>query len=458
MLNGERLAVLMAVLAYSRLRGAGDAVVFPEEAEQLSAEPSNGTRVWRPVTFDFVDAVVHAVNANKTRTVPPFTSQPGYGVAQTILACRELQTNASAKFARFAESQHSKYSYALAGYDLYRRSHGRARRLYDYILGVSGYWELRAAEQNTTLLSSACQGLPRRWRDARVINGVAAGRPFASLTATFGDLLVGATSFLLRQEGDGPAASFLWGQYQEAAAQAALEEVFSGSYLDGVLPADRNANPRVPFSLASADGAPSRPLSYAPQVVWHALTVDILAWGTGEGPAELERLVEEQGRRIVRMFVEQPGSRTGGGGAGELSLLNATRQMLAKAEAVAAVAAADIRRGSDLAGWAGVLESKLPAALAKAALAKAAMASGEAGGGDQAKRLQENVTAAVNRYWTSSGGKGSGRQMVVAPAPLLRAMCKFYASARADAAAAGYMFGAAGAAVGALSCHAPAGE
>ena len=507
MLHFRPLAVLVLISdACSRLHGGAP--------HHHLAEPINGTRVWRPATFDFVDAVVHSVTAEKTRTIPPFTSQRGYGVVQTTVACRELQADTSDKFARFAESQHAKYTFALASYDMYRRSHGKTRRLFDYILGVSGYWELRAGEQNTTLLSSACAGLPQRWRDAQVVEGVAAGRPFAALTATFGDLLIGATSFLLRHQRDDPAVAFLWGQYQEAEAQASLELVFSGAYLDGLLPSDRNADPRVPFSLvhspqAGPNGSTlaangSRALSYVPQVVWHALTVDILAYGSGANPEKLERQVEEQGRQYARLFEEEPpryghgggdsdstGSAAGGAGWPPLqpSLLNATRQMLAKAEAVVANTSAlesaapqhappivGYRHGSGLAGWVRALEDRdagLPAAVtaraprstshrpAAAAAATASGAGSEAGTVEEsAQRLQRNVTAAVDAYWTTSGGKRSGRQMEVAPTPVLREICRFYTAARDEAAAAGYtpgVEGRAGAPTGAatLSCTVP---
>ena len=235
----------------------------------------------------------------------------------------------------FARSQRLKYEVALIGHGLYREAEQAARssaagsaedqkfRFLNYILGLSGYWEIAAARHEDKLLTFACEGVVRDWRDGTVVG---ARKEFAALTSAMGDVLLGALTADFHRLGNTQTA-FLFGAYQEAGAQFGVENSVSGWFYDTSL------DPRGPIGWTSEPPYPlcehgetstepcvrsRQPQSYIPQMVWLTLPVDILLY-TGEPTAEnLE--VEERGRKYMEEFED--------GSGGRVSLLATTSEML----------------------------------------------------------------------------------------------------------------------------------
>ena len=232
-------------------------------------------------------------------------------------------------FRAFAESQRLKYQVALTGYDLYieaRRAAlnappdaeaSRKFRFVNYILGLSGYWEL-ASIKPKTLLTPACSGTVQNWREGSIVN---AGANFAPLTSAMGDVFLGLLTAHTHRV-IGTKAAFIWGAYQEALAQFGIETSGSAWFYTTKL------NPRGPIYWTGVSPKPlctsspcpkvTKAQSYIPQVVWLTLPIDILSYTADSTPQNV--LVEARGERYMKEFEVASTDRD--------SLLQSTHKML----------------------------------------------------------------------------------------------------------------------------------
>ena len=286
-------------------------------------------------TDGFVDALKVALDASPAQPQPPAT---GKSCDWSVTATPDAQ---NIQFLAFAGSQKLKYEVALIGYDVYYKARlaakgtsadseaSRKLRFLQYILGLSGYWEALAADHEKTLLSPACEGIVRNWREGNIVNARA---NFAPATSAMGDVLLG----LLTADIDrtlGTKAAFVWGAYQEALAQFGVEQSSSGWFYTTDL------DPRGPINWTSTLTAPmcrsgqacpsiTKAQSYIPQMVWLTLPVDILSY-TGDATKE-NLLIEARGKHYMEEFENEVGDQD--------SLLVATRNMLRIAQASQGVA------------------------------------------------------------------------------------------------------------------------
>ena len=227
----------------------------------------------------------------------------------------------SPQFQKFAKSQHLKYATTLASYEAYRAAREQARkspanhdkvtayRYMNYILGITGKWEFAAAAKHQ-LLTSWCRGLPQQWREGKAVIPPAPNN-FAASTSMVADLGIALVTAGLSRN---PRLSFYWGQLQEAYAQYSIENTAHSQWYF-----KSNLDVRGPFGWydSSSDSPDASPwqASWIPQMVWHALTVDILLYDGRPTQAQLE--VEQLGARYMRTF--------------ELKMLAPTRAMFALA-------------------------------------------------------------------------------------------------------------------------------
>lgn len=281
-------------------------------------------------TDGFVDALKKALEASPQEAQPPTSAK------SCDWSMMETPDPQNKNFIAFARSETLKYEVALIGYDLYYKARLAAKdapadskalarfRFLKYILGLSGYWEALASDYEKTLLSPACEGTVRNWREGKIVN---ARKNFASLTSAMGDVLLGILTADINRTLNTKAA-FIWGAYQEALAQFGIEESGSGFYYNTLL------DPRGPINWTSTIPEPLCPSgqpcpsitkqqSYIPQMVWLALPVDILLY-TG-GLTEENLLIEARGERYMEEFENDLGDQE--------SLLEATRNMLRIAQA-----------------------------------------------------------------------------------------------------------------------------
>jgi VCBS repeat-containing protein len=288
---------------------AGRKLSFPEYAARKPGWRTSPT----PYTYRFVDAMNRALRSQAFRKQPPHHRKDCRGWAD--------QPD-SPQFQKFANSQHLKYATTLASYDAYRAAREQARKSPDdhdkvtayrhmnYILGITGKWEFAAAAAEHRLLTSWCRGLPQQWREGKAVSPPAPNN-FAASTSMVADLGIGLVTAGLSQN---PRLSFYWGQFQEAGAQYSIEYTAHSQWYF-----KSNLDVRGPFgwydsSSESPDTSPWR-ASWIPQMVWHALTIDILLYDGRPTRAHLE--VEQLGMRYMRAF--------------ELKMLAPTRAMFALA-------------------------------------------------------------------------------------------------------------------------------
>jgi len=289
---------------------AGRKLAFPEHAARKPGWRTSPT----PYTYRFVDAMNRALRSQAFRKQPP----------QHRKDCPDWADQPdSPQFQKFAKSQHLKYATTLASYDIYRLAREQAQkspanhdkvtayRHMNYILGITGKWEFAAAAAEHRLLTSWCRGLPQQWREGKAVIPPAPNN-FAASTSMVADLGIGLVTAGLSRN---PRLSFYWGQFQEAGAQYSIEHTAHSQWYF-----NSNLDVRGPFgwydsSLKSPDASPWQ-ASWIPQMVWHALTVDILLYDGRPTRAHLE--VEQLGTRYMRAF--------------ELKMLTPTRAMFALAE------------------------------------------------------------------------------------------------------------------------------
>ena len=280
----------------------------------------------RPYTWNFVDALKAGAQKRVQDQGAP-SGQSGFDCSWSI------DRVAGPEEKHFACAMKLKYELALLAYDLYAAAQvahesdplDPGKNLFlrhmNYIVGLSGYWEIGVASLEKTVLAPACSGTVTEWRTAaRYIGGNKASVYFPALTSTMADVLLGLlTAFF--NETLGTEAALYWGAYQEAYAQASIETNMSGWYFKTDL------NPRGPIQwlvTQPGDEDYQYPQSLLPQMVWLTLPVDILAY---EGIPDLERLrVEEKGGQYIEDFATQVYPPAISGGAG-MTLLEATRQM-----------------------------------------------------------------------------------------------------------------------------------
>jgi hypothetical protein len=288
---------------------AGRKLAFPEHAARKPGWRTSPT----PYTYRFVDAMNRALRSQAFRKQPPHHRKD----------CRDWANQPdSPQFQKFANSQHLKYATTLASYDAYRAAREQAQkspddhekvtayRYMNYILGITGKWEFAAAAAEHRLLTSWCRGLPQQWREGKAVVPPAPNN-FAASTSMVADLGIGLVTAGLSRN---PRLSFYWGQFQEAYAQYSIEYTAHSQWYF-----KSNLDVRGPFgwydsSSESPDASPWR-ASWIPQMVWHALTIDILLYDGRPTRAHLE--VEQLGARYMRAF--------------ELKMLAPTRAMFALA-------------------------------------------------------------------------------------------------------------------------------
>ena len=305
----------------------GASAVAAQDADRGPTEEVKNERL--SYTDGFVDALKIALDAVSDQPQPPAT---GKSCDWSEAATPDPQNS---QFLAFAGSEELKYEVALIGYDVYTKARLAARdtaadsesmrklRFLQYILGLSGYWEALAADYEKTLLSPACEGTVRNWREGKIVNA----RPnFAPATSAMGDVLLGILTADINRT-LGTKAAFIWGAYQEALAQFGVEQSSSGWFYITRL------DPRGPINWTStltgsaclsAEECPSvtKAQSYVPQMVWLTLPVDILSY-TGEATEE-NLFIEARGQRYMEEFENGVG--------GQDSLLVSTRNMLRLAQ------------------------------------------------------------------------------------------------------------------------------
>ena len=281
-------------------------------------------------TDGFVDAVKGALDASPAQPQPPATGKP---CDWSLTATPDPH---NAQFLAFAGSQQLKYEVALIGYDVYDKARLNAKgapadseasrklRFLQYMLGLSGYWEALAADHEKTLLSPACEGVVRNWREGTIVN---ARDNFAPATSAMGDVLLAVLTADINRT-LGTKAAFVWGAYQEALAQFGVEQSISGWFYTTDL------DPRGPINWTTTLSGPMCPSgeacpsvtkeqSYIPQMVWLTLPVDILSY-TGDATTE-NLLIEARGKHYMEEFEKEVGDQD--------SLLVSTRNMLRIAQA-----------------------------------------------------------------------------------------------------------------------------
>jgi hypothetical protein len=233
--------------------------------------------------------------------------------------CCSIQNNECSEIGElpkgFYFNTNNRYDFVIMAiklYDILLETKSPFINFIHFAVGLCGDWELLASSLDKTLLTSAC-AKGQEWRDGSVL-GNGPIPYFQPITSAYGDLLFSYLSLLFSNK---VQSSFILGQLQEAYVQMGSECVINIKYIDS-----KNFNPRSPFKYGQCtdiweeQALPSRnrnrnrndtsnieqpkqyPLSFIPQMVWHAFILDFFIF------LDPDYVITHDTRRVMRRGVK----------------------------------------------------------------------------------------------------------------------------------------------------------